>query len=556
MFPDKPNGLNFVTRRKLVAGIGVFVGGSGISVVPSFQSATGSVIRLDTVGEGLTANEAAFASVVSGQLQIPPGIYTFTVDTTITAQLVMAPGAILKPASGVKVNLEEVPIAGLHQIFDRSAGGAVQFVNKGTPEVFVEWWGARGGTGGLTNNDVPIQHAIDAVQSVIGTDFISKAPDANNSGGVVKFGRAAQYLCSGRIHTRSGVVLKGLGQFTVLKANPETWGTDTELWLSQNGTKSQFGCRAEMMKFDSSYIDGVRTIYAPAWQQNCGLRDCFVTGFKDIGLRVDSGYGGSVGWEITNTQFYYNVEQVTNKVKCIDVDIEGSYSVGWMSVTLNNVQFESGATTLDGVTNQTGISAKGRVKLSVNAVYMEGVAYGIALDTDACLFGQVISAGGNSSVREVIQCQNTWAGKIDVSGATKAGAQYLLTSYALGATQLYRDVEPIFGRIIYPNSPSEVLALCRSTGANLAILDAASQGFSAITRTRQGTYDCVFDTSKFSPLNGAHYWVRVMPGGSAVRHAEVKVQTAAKVTIVFRDADAVLQDCDFFVVEIIGRPGY
>jgi hypothetical protein len=555
MFSDAPDLLRLVSRRKLIAGIATLVG-SGTTLIKSLQSATGSVARLDAGSEENLAAEAAFRSVVSGELLIPPGIYNFAVDITITAQLVMAPGAILKPASGVKVNLEQVPIAGLHQIFDRSAGGAVQFVNSGTPEVFVEWWGARGGTGGRTNNDVPIQHAIDAVQSVIGTDFITKAPDANNSGGVVKFGRAAEYLCSGRIHTRNGVVLKGLGQFTVLKANAETWGPDTELWLSQNAKQSQFGCRGEMMTFDSSYIEGVRTVYAPAWQQNCGLRDCFVTGFKETGLLVDSGYGGSVGWEIENTLFYYNVDSAKNTVKCINVDTEGSYSVGWMNVTLNNVQFESGATSLDDITNQTGISVKGRVKLSVNAVHMEGIAYGIVLDTDACLYGQVISAGGNSSVREIIQCKNTWAGKIDVSGATKAGAQYLLTSYVSGAAQLYRDVEPIFGRIIYPNSPSEVLALCRNTSANPAILDAASQGFSAITRTQQGTYDCVFDTSKFSPLNGAHYWVRVMPGGSAMRHAAVMVQSAAKITIVFRDVEGSYQDCDFFVAEIIGRPGY
>lgn len=556
MQPDAPDSLHFMSRRKLIAGIGVLAAGNGTNLVASVNSQTGYVARLGTVGQGAAVDQAAFVSVASGQILLSPGIYNFMADITITAQLVMAPGAILKPASGVKVNLEQVPIAGLHQIFDRSAGGAVQFVNSGTPEVFVEWWGARGGTGGLTNNDIPIQHAIDAVQSVIGTDFITKAPDANNSGGVVKFGRAAEYLCSGRIHTRNGVVLRGLGQFTVLKANAETWGADTELWLSQNGRRSQFGCRAEMMKFDSSYIDGVRTVYAPAWQQNCGLRDCFVTGFRETGLLVDSGYGGSVGWELENTQFYYDLGAAKDTVKCIQIDVEGSYSAGWMNVTLNNVQFESGATSLDGITEQSGILVKGRVKLSVNAIHMEGVAYGIVLDTDARLYGQVISAGGNSSVREVIQCKNTWAGKIDVSGATKAGAQYLLTSYVSNATQLYRDVEPIFGRIVYPNSPSEVLALCRNTSANPAVMDAASQGFSGIARIEKGAYDCFFDTSKFSPPDGAHYWARVMPGGSAIRHVEVISQSAAKITIVFRDLEQSYQDCDFFVVEIIGRPGY
>jgi len=463
--------------------VGFLQAGSG-AVARTMQSKERDIVSVKdfgAVGNGVANDKAAFELVTSGQLYVPPGTYNFTADTTISANLDIAPGAVLKPASGVKVNLENVPTAGLYQIFDRSAGGAVQFVTSGTPEVFVEWWGADGGTGGITNNDIRIQYAIDSVQSIIYADFTTKAPNDDNNGGIVKFGRATDYLCSGKIITRNNVVLRGLGQFTVLKANAATWGADTCLWESINGTSSQFGCRAEMMQFDSSYITGVRTIYAPAWQQNCGLRDCIVTGFNAVGLRFDNAYGGSVGWKIENTLFSYTVASASNAVKCIDVDIEGIYSVGWMNLTLDNVQFESDATTLTGIVDQMGVSVKGRVKVNVNAVHMEGVAYGIVLDTDASLFGQSISPTGNNSVKEVIQCASTWTGKIDVTGATKAGATFLLNSYIASATKLYRDVDPIFGRVVYPNTPSEILAYAKNT-TNAGALDSTAFGFSGITR--------------------------------------------------------------------------
>jgi len=507
------------------------------------------------LGDGTTNDKTAFESVASGQLYVPPGTYLFSADTTITAQLQMAPGAILKPASGVKVDLQHIPVAGLHQIFDRSAGGAVQFVNSGTPEVYVEWWGARGGTGGRTDNNIPIQWAIDAVQSVIYADFTTKAPNADNNGGVVLFGKAAEYLCSGRIHTRNNVVLRGLGQFTVLKANAGTWGSDTELWLSQNGSNSQFGCRAEMMQFNSSYITGVRTIYAPAWQQNCGLRDCIVTGFQATGLKFDNAYGGSVGWEIENTLFSYTVASASNAAKCIDIDIEGIYTVGWMNITLDNVQFESDATTLTGVVDQMGLSVKGRVKANVNAVHMEGVAYGIVLDTDASLYGQMISPSGNNSVKEVIQVLSTWTGKIDVTGATKAGATYLLNSYIASGTKLYRDVDPIFGRIVYPNSPSEVLAYAKNT-TNGGSLDSTSFGFSGITRNGAGDYTLTYDATKFVPLTATHVREIVTIGTTTGRTYYVSAYATGSIRIIFKDLSAVSTDTDTFEVRMYGKPGY
>jgi len=514
-----------------------------------------SVKDYGATGDGTTNDRAAFIAVASGQIYVPPGTYLVSADTTITAQLQFAPGAILKPASGVKINLEHIPLAGIHQIFDRSAGGAVQFVNSGTPEVYVEWWGAEGGTGGRTDNEVPIQWAIDSVQSVIYADFTTKAPNADNNGGVVKFGKAAEYLCSGRIHTRNNVVLRGLGQFTVLKANAGTWGSDTELWLSQNGSASQFGCRAEMMQFNSSYITGVRTIYAPAWQQNCGLRDCIVTGFKATGLKFDNAYGGSVGWEIENTLFSYTVASASNATKCIDIDIDGIYTVGWMNVTLDNVQFESDATTLTGVVDQMGLSVKGRVKVNASAIHMEGVAYGIVLDKDASLYGQMISPSGNNSVKEVIQVLSTWTGKIDVTGVTKAGATYLLNSYISGATKLYRDVDPIFGRIVYPNDPTEVLAYAKNT-TNAGSLDSTAFGFSGITRNGAGDYTLTYDATKFAPITGTHVRELVSIGTTTGRTYYVSAYATGSIRLIFKDLSAVSTDTDTFEVRMYGKPGY
>lgn len=516
---------------------------------------TVSVKDFGAVGNDSANDATAFAlantAAAGGQLYVPPGTYRFASDTVISAFLVMAPGAVLKPNSGFKVNLSKAPIAGLHQIFDRSAGGAVQFIGGGVPEVFVEWWGARGGTGGRTDNNIPIQYALDAVQSIIYGDFTTPAPNADNNGGVVVLGYSTDYLMSGRIHLRNRARIRGQGRYSELKINTATWGADTELVYSVNGTGSQFWCRLEDLALNCNENTVItRVVYAPAWQESCGLRDVMFEKFRCHGVYIDNGYGGSVGAIFKQIQFFPSSSIAANK-SAIYVDIP--YSSGVFNLLLEEVSFAGWLSTgLPGV-DLTGVFAKGRVRIQCRGVHVESFDYGVTLDTDASLYG-LLGATGNNTVNSVVACNSTWTGEIDCPTINKGGATYLVRSFAAGITNIYRDVEPVFKRVVYPHTPSEIMAYCRNTAAG-GTLDSTAFGFSSITRTGAGQYTINFNAAKFLPNGGTAYRTKVEIGSTVGRTYYVAGQTASSLSLVFKDLSNVAADCDFFDVFIYGRPG-
>lgn len=504
------------------------------------------------VGNGVADDRAAFllavAATAGAELTVPRGTYRFAANTTLTAHLVMQPGAILRPAAGVKIILTAGVTASPVQCFDRSAGGAIEFSGAGIPEVFVEWWGANATR---NDNNIPIQHAIDAVQSLIYADFTTTAPNADNSGGVVRFGYAQDYRCTGRIHTRNNVLLKGKGQFTRLMAYAVGWGAHTELWLSANGVVSQYGCRAEDMTFNAGGIVGVRAIYAPAWQQSCGLRDVYIQNFFAVGLQFDNGYGGSVGFSLVNVDFTPAVGASAG-VKCIAASVP--YTAGWLNVILDNVQFGSGFESMVGIADQVGIEATGRIRVLARALHSEGTAYAVALYGAAGLYGDGIAAGGNPSTKAVVLCDAAWTGRIDVAGLDIGGAQKLVWSFAASPTHLYRDVAPIFGRVMYPHTPSEVMASARNT-SNAGTLESTAFGFASITRTGAGAYTLTFSAAFSSPSGGTAFRTRVEPGSVAGRTCYVVTQTATTVLLQFLDLGGAAADCGLFDVYVSGRPG-
>lgn len=507
------------------------------------------------VGDGVTDDTAAFVAANTaasgGDLYVPPGTYRFASDTNLNSVLVMAPGAILKPNTSVKINLSKSPIAGLHQIFDRSAGGAVQFFGGGVPEVFAEWWGARGGAGGRTDNNVPIQYALDAVQSVIASDFTTPAPNDNNNGGVVVLGYSAEYLVSGRIHIRNRARIKGQGRYSEIKINNATWGSDTEVIYSVNNTQSQFWCRLEDMAINCNENTVItKVIYAPAWQESCGLRDVLIEKFRCHGVYIDNMYGGAVGALLKNVQFFPSASIAVDRAAIyIDCPFVGAF----YSLLLEEISFAGWLTVGVPGVGLAGVLAKGRIRIQCRGVFAESFDYCVILDTRASLYG-ILGAGGNPTVNSVVACNSTWNGEIDCPAITKGGSTYLVRSFNSNATNIYRDVEPVFKRVVYPHTPSEILAYCRNTSAS-GNLDSTEFGFSTITRTGVGQYTINFDATKFVPAAGISYRIKVEIGSTSGRTYYVNGQTASSVLLSFKDLSGAFADCDLFDVFVYGRPG-
>jgi hypothetical protein len=101
------------------------------------------------------AQSAAHALLVPG-----PYVYRIASNITLTTPCIFAPGATLKPDSGVTITFARPDLvqAGPYQIVDTSAGGSMAFTTGG--RAMAEWWGAR--ADGTTDSAAAITKALNA----------------------------------------------------------------------------------------------------------------------------------------------------------------------------------------------------------------------------------------------------------------------------------------------------------------------------------------------------------------------------------------------------------
>jgi len=122
------------------------------------------------IGNGSTncRGVLAAASASGKPLKIPPGVYKVDSNVTIATRIVFAPGAILKPASGVVVTLTGGYAAeDTQQVFDISLGGSFVISNRSSLSVMhfgalPDYVGPNAGT----DNAAAIQACFDASQAL------------------------------------------------------------------------------------------------------------------------------------------------------------------------------------------------------------------------------------------------------------------------------------------------------------------------------------------------------------------------------------------------------
>lgn len=110
-----------------------------------------ALARAFAMGGGGSRDEQAFADndAAGGTTYVPSGTYRFGASVTLSNPLAFEQGAILRPTSGVTLTLNGDISAGLWQIFDLSAGGAV--VLRSVSEVQARWFGAHPGARAARN---------------------------------------------------------------------------------------------------------------------------------------------------------------------------------------------------------------------------------------------------------------------------------------------------------------------------------------------------------------------------------------------------------------------
>lgn len=111
-----------------------------------------------TISDGATdARAAILAADGEGPLVLPPGTYAVASNMTLTKKPKLEPGAILKPASGVNIAIQDGYEAhDLQQVFDLSDGGTVTI--SGQPHITPYHFGAVGD--GVTDDYVPLQATL------------------------------------------------------------------------------------------------------------------------------------------------------------------------------------------------------------------------------------------------------------------------------------------------------------------------------------------------------------------------------------------------------------
>lgn len=549
---------NTVSRRDWATSLFSTLG--AVTVVGCLPQEDGPDLATAEISQQLTMED--LLGFAGNELVVPEGIHLLATSGTVSANLRFAPGAKLKPASGVVVKLIGAISAGLYQIFDLSAGGgaAVEFGGR-VPEVWVEWWGAKadGEEQITTDNRAAIQAACDAIQPTLNT---------SRNGGTVHLGHGGIYMISGPIRIWNWVVLKGLGTWTQIKANVGSDFISDHIFHYYNEAPNpipgqsnpkpiaQFFCRLESLSINANDNPAIKAVIrAEAWQESCGMRDVVINKFVYTGLSLYEGHGGAVGCVLRDVQFFASEWA---DVPCgIAADLTNNIA-GWYDLVLDGVSIMcrgAGSGTMECGTDPfkgVGVYATGRIRIDCRHVLLGEAVHGIYLTKDASLFGTTLS--GDCSTRYLIGYDGGWRGKIDISSIRKGQAATLLGRF----DGSYRfNGEPTFGRLQFPHSPSEVLAYAKiSSGSDgLTTLTAPVGLFSEVVQSPAGYYRLIFDQSVFAPHSGGSYLTKVHVDSVNGMTWFVAGQSASEVHIQFKESTTgAAAPCSEFYVEIAGNP--
>jgi len=561
-----------------------------------------SVCDYGAVGDGATNNAAFLAACPATDLLVPPGTYLVNSNITIPAILRFAAGAILKPASGVTITLGATFAAPATQIFDLSLGGLVA-LPQGVTIVPAEWFGAQAYPSAKVNNDVPINQAITALAATVNGVY----------GGEVTLERG-DFFISNTINLHDNVHLVGKGKFfTLIKADPSIAAAN--MILAKNGTSSMFNCMVRDMRLDANDQGAVNAvIYAPAWQEKSGTDNIYINGFKQYGIQLDTGYGGATQLKLRRTEIFPAADCFAGAFG-IYASFPG-YSVGWMTLTLNEVQcasnlatvmfasgpasgatsatlaanwalssgvwnvlFSTGENRLVTLTNgattatwSTGLSSNetasatgvspntGGVYLAGNTMmiaqdlHFEQVQTGILMHTTSKIVGAAIKPDGGNTVQTLINCAGDWTGTINATGVEKAGCTtYILDSNRSTASYPQSNIQPYDDQLVWPPNTGKPIGQCLVTGGATPTV-AWQQGPISFSVAHGATGQLNLTISP--TLNGsANYYIEVFSGDANAPIAYASNQTASLCYIYTRSpTSATAVDSAILNIRMFGRP--
>lgn len=478
-------------------------------------------------GNGTTDDQPALAAANAAGVGfvLSRGIYRIGSNLSLSTPVVFSPGAVLKPDAGVTVTFGQNFVAGTsYQIFDLGNAGAFVSLPYNLSEAWAEWWGAKGDLV-KTDNEVPINQALAAVGA-------TASGGTGVAYGTVNLGRG-WFLTSSVISIGNYTSLRGFSKgYTVIKANAGTWSGNA-MFKAVNGTLPMFDSRIENIRIEASQLSAITyVVYTASWQESCGLRNCLIKGFQNIGMFYEVGYGGAALMTISDCEIFPDDASIGST----GIYLTNTATQNWMNFALERTTIGTGAAVPASI---TGIRVDNRISLVVNSVHVEGVTNGLSLSGAGSVSGAGLTGG--PQVTNVFNCMSGWTGAIDVSLARQGSATNMLAdsarSYAIAA------VEPVNGHVQWPPSGMRAIAMAmiNADGTIAHAEGLYGPGVDLVIKGGAGIYDCRLSPSMDAP---GRYAVLVTLQGTQVGNYVVKTSGTMFRVVTINGANTAV-DCAF-----------
>lgn len=221
------------------------------------------------------------------------------------------------------------------------------------------------------------------------------------------------YSIDSTVDMRNRTSLRGKGRSTTLSLLPNF--KNNYAFVFKNGTSSMFNSKLQNLDIKGNGVSTISDIiYAPSWNEQCGLQNVVIRDVANKALFVDNFHGGTASFSLINVEIFVN----STSINAIDFD---SPNINKPNILLSEV-------TITGKNNnQTGLSLikSNNCNLIFNAVHFELAENGILMKGTTNATGNGLT-GSSSSVQNLIVYDSLSTGSIFLNSVNKGTSGTLL----------------------------------------------------------------------------------------------------------------------------------
>lgn len=252
-------------------------------------------------------------------------------------------------------------------------------------------------------------------------------------------------------------------------------------------------------------------VYAPSWNEKCGLRDVMARSVENGFLLIDEWHGGSSGFVMDNVEIFTTANAHTNNR--IAISLVGKTRAGALIgnkpiVTMTGVTIAGATAGVDGQPGMTMIKVD-NVDLDVQgSMHFERALQGILVKNNGNLRGGTLSgsdAGGR--VCDLVVRDSDHTGQIDIAVSLGTGTLRALRDYKAGAPGNVVITAPVGGQLTVPSLPGQAIADGVFAVGGGAITSSTLRGCSGVVRSAAGYYQVTLSDNMPGGASNDNYYV-------------------------------------------------